>query len=137
MMVSETFSAVLFIWHKSAFEKLILVTFCGLFRRSYWFSTAENVFKSMNIVFLFVADKLYSLSSERDHARATFQAHTSVSRVVSHLLVIYSLRFCVCVRNNQKMSLHAICFLTDRCVIYLQEKSFTLIHLQTTCQCCL
>ena len=31
----------------------------------------------------FIPDQHYVLSSERDHARATFKAHTSTNRVVS------------------------------------------------------
>jgi len=41
------------------------------------------VFQVSCVVSFLCTDKDFHLASERDHARATFQAHTNVSRIVS------------------------------------------------------
>jgi hypothetical protein len=43
------------------------------------FTSSQLIFNYLNIIL----DNLHVLASERDHARATFKAHTSTDRVVS------------------------------------------------------
>ena len=46
--------------------------------------------------YIYFADPHYTLSSERDHARATFKAHTSTDRVVSETF---------CIKQSVKVSI--------------------------------
>lgn len=41
------------------------------------------------VLFFFFSDPLYSLSSDRDHARSTFKAHTGTDRIVSSDIYYY------------------------------------------------
>lgn len=53
---------------------------------NYFFHCQEYL--AADKIFVFITDKVHTLSSERDHARATFKAHTDASRIVSLLFLM-------------------------------------------------
>jgi len=51
------------------------------------------------MIFFIFTDPHYHLASERDHARATFKAHTSTTRVVSTQNFVLCTTYCIGVMN--------------------------------------
>ena len=79
---------------KYFYEGALIFTLCVLHCGEIWLAVPKYrlqlyTWSCRNVVYIcfkrifFLSDPLYTLSSDRDHARATFKAHTGTDRIVS------------------------------------------------------
>ena len=83
-------------------EGAIIFTLCVLHCGEIWLAVSKYILQLYtllywNLVYIcfkrifFLSDPLYTLSSDRDHARATFKAHTGTDRIVRLKYDVHSL----------------------------------------------
>lgn len=87
---------------KYFYEGALIFTLCVLHCGENWLAVSKYILQLYtwlywNLVYIcfkrifFLSDPLYTLSSDRDHARATFKAHTGTDRIVSLKYDVHSL----------------------------------------------